>query len=66
MDRLAKALGTTAAELLPETASPDTLPILREQARALFEALIKTADRETFLMLNPLLIRLNESPNQRR
>ena len=66
VDRLAKALGTTAAELLPETASPDTLPILREQAKVLFEALIKTADRETFLMLNPLLIRLNESPNQRR
>ncbi|MEJ7636429.1 MAG: hypothetical protein WKF75_00175 [Singulisphaera sp.] len=63
MDRLAKALGTTVADLLPATASPDTLPILREQARALFDSLLRTADRETLLMLNPLLARLHESPS---
>ena len=65
-DRLAKALGTTVADLLPSAASPDTLPILRDQARALFESLLRTADRETLLMLNPLLARLNESPGQHR
>ena len=64
VDRLAKALGTSVADLLPTTATPETLPILREQARALFETLLRTADRETLLMLNPLLARLNESPGQ--
>ena len=66
MDRLASALGTTVADLLPTTASPETLPILRDQARALFESLLQTADRETLLMLNPLLARLIESPGQYR
>src|SRR3954469_16304319 len=31
--RLAKALGTTTTDLLPETASPDTTAILRDRAR---------------------------------
>jgi transcriptional regulator with XRE-family HTH domain len=53
--RLARALGTTYHELLPETASPDTLATLREEARRLFDALLSAADRETLLMLNPLL-----------
>jgi transcriptional regulator with XRE-family HTH domain len=30
VDRLAKALGTTIADLLPETAPQDPLPVLRE------------------------------------
>ena len=64
VDRLAKALGTTGQELLPITASPDTLAVLREQAKRLFESLLQAADRETLLMLNPLLARLNESMNR--
>jgi transcriptional regulator with XRE-family HTH domain len=61
LDRLAKALGTTGQELLPTTPSPDTLAVLREQAQRLFSSLLQAADRETLLMLNPLLARLDES-----
>jgi transcriptional regulator with XRE-family HTH domain len=53
--RLARALGTTSHDLMPETAPPDTLVTLREQARQLFDSLLSAADRETLLMLNPLL-----------
>src|SRR5947207_16005891 len=60
VDRLAKALGTTINDLLPQAASPDTLTVLREQAQRLFDALVKHADRETFLLLNPLLQRLSD------
>ena len=64
VDRLAKALGTTAQELIPTTASPETLAVLHEQAKKLFESILVAADRETLLMLNPLLARLNESLNR--
>jgi transcriptional regulator with XRE-family HTH domain len=64
--RLAKALGTTAQELMPETAPPDTTAVLRDQARALFEALLTAADRETLLMLNPLLAQLATASERRR
>jgi transcriptional regulator with XRE-family HTH domain len=56
--RLAQALGTTAHDLLPQKAPPDTITALRDQARGLFNALLGAADRETLLMLNPLLARL--------
>lgn len=62
VDRLATALGTTVADLLPATSSPDTMTVLRDQARKLFDSLVATADRETLLMLNPLLARLIEPP----
>ncbi len=65
VDRLAKALGTTIADLLPETAPTDSLPVLREQAAKLTETL-KEADRETLTMIVPLLNRLLESPTRRR
>lgn len=61
VDRLAKALGTTVAELLPTEGPVDTETVLREQAKVLFESLVRLADRDTFLMLNPLLARLLES-----
>lgn len=61
VDRLATALGTTLTDLLPTTPSPDTLPILQERAQGLFDSLMQRADRETLLMLNPLLARLVES-----
>lgn len=64
VDRLAKALGTTGQDLLPITPSADTLALLREQAQRLFTSLLQAADRETLLMLNPLLARLNESMNR--
>ena len=66
LDRLATALGTTAADLLPASEPPDSLPVLRDQARKLFETLMVEGDRETLLLLNPLLNRLLESPTRRR
>jgi transcriptional regulator with XRE-family HTH domain len=64
--RLARALGTTSHDLMPEAAPPDTMAVLREQARGLFDALLAAADRETLLMLNPLLARLVEASERRR
>jgi transcriptional regulator with XRE-family HTH domain len=64
VDRLASALGTTAVDLLPAITSPDTLTVLRDQARHLFNALVQAADREGLQMLCPLLARLNESMNR--
>lgn len=64
VDRLASALGTTAVDLLPATTSPDTLAVLRDQAKQLFSALVQAADREGLQMLCPLLARLNESMNR--
>jgi len=58
---LAAALGCTLSELLPTTAPPGTDALLRERAREVFDALLRSADRETLLMLNPLLARLAES-----
>lgn len=63
--RLAKALGTSIVDLLPEEDVPDPLPLLKEQAGKLGEAL-KASDRETLLMIVPLLARLLESPTRRR
>jgi transcriptional regulator with XRE-family HTH domain len=64
--RLARALGTTSHDLLPAAAAPDTMAVLRDQARGLFEALLAAADRETLLMLNPLLARLVEASERSR
>lgn len=50
-NRLAKALATTVAELLPTTTSPDTEAALRHQAQRLFEALVRAADREALFLL---------------
>jgi hypothetical protein len=42
------------------------MAVLREQARRLFEALLAAADRETLVMLNPLLARLVEASERTR
>lgn len=55
VDRLAKALGASVTGLLPAMPSPDTLAVLRDQAKSLSDGLIRTADRETLLTLCPLL-----------
>jgi transcriptional regulator with XRE-family HTH domain len=60
VDRLATALGTSVQDLLPTSPSRDTTAILRERAKRLFDALLQSADRETLLMLCPLLARLGE------
>jgi transcriptional regulator with XRE-family HTH domain len=59
--RLAAALGTPLADLLPTDPPPDDLAVLRRQAKELSDALVRSADRETLLMLVPLLARLGES-----
>ena len=64
--RLAKALATTPQDLMPATASPDTTAVLQERARGLFEALLAVADRETLLLLNPLLAQLTAASERRR
>jgi transcriptional regulator with XRE-family HTH domain len=64
--RLAHALGTSSHDLIPEAPPPDPTAVLREQARRLFEALLAAADRETLLMLNPLLARLAEASGRTR
>lgn len=61
LDRLAKALGTSATDLLPTTAPPDSMVVLRERAKKLFDAVLQSADRDALMMLNPLLARLGES-----
>ena len=63
--RLAKALGTSIADLLPEEGMQDSLPLLKEQVGKLSKAM-DAADRDTLLMLVPLLARLLESPTRRR
>lgn len=64
--RLARAMGTTSHDLLPVAAPPDSTAMLRTQAKRLFDALLTAADRETLLMLNPLLARLTEATERRR
>lgn len=59
--RLADALGTSANDLLPSAGPSDTLPMLKDQAKRLFDSLLQKSDRESLLMLNPLLARLLES-----
>jgi hypothetical protein len=51
---------------MPEVAPSDTMAILRDQARGLFDSLLAAADRETLLMLNPLLARLAEAAERSR
>ena len=66
MERLANALGVGLGEFLPEISPPDSTEVLKAQALRLTTTLLETADRETLLMLNPLLARLLEAPNRRR
>ena len=59
--RLAQALHTTSANLLPSVAAPETRDFLKEQATRLFEKLIQKADRDTLLLLCPLLRLLSDA-----
>ncbi len=66
VDRLAKALFTTAADLLPAAAPADPLAAMQEQARRLFDGLLEGSDRELLAMLNSLLFRLTEAQSKGR
>src|SRR3954468_22582684 len=52
VERLAGALGVKAADLLPEEGDHKTVEVMKEQAKALFEQLMKRGDRETLALLN--------------
>jgi transcriptional regulator with XRE-family HTH domain len=59
--RLADALGTTPADLLPSAETPDAVAVLREQNRHLFNALLETKDEAVLSLLAQLLARLAET-----
>ena len=65
MGKLAAALGAGVSELIPLPVPADPAAVPREQARALFEGLMKTADPQTFALLNPFLALLVESSGKR-
>src|ERR1700729_1314575 len=61
--RIARALGTTVADLLPsDDSNADlSLPVLTDQAKRLFETVLRGQDPAFFLMVNQILARLAES-----
>jgi transcriptional regulator with XRE-family HTH domain len=63
--KVAAALGVGIAELLPDELAADPTAVAREQAQKLFTALLKTADPQTFALLNPFLALLVESAGKR-
>jgi transcriptional regulator with XRE-family HTH domain len=62
--RLARALGVAVADLLPTAPAPDDLAAARQQARRLFDGLLRTEDRAVLLLLTQLLARLAEATNR--
>src|SRR4051794_2809464 len=62
--RLALALGVPVAELLPTTPGPDDLTVTRQQAKRLFEELLRSEDRAVLLVLIQVLARLAEATNR--
>lgn len=58
LDRLARALGTTAVDMLPAPVDADVVSELRERTRRLFDGVLGRADRDTLAMLATLLGRL--------
>lgn len=59
--RLAVALGSTVADLVPATETPDTDGTLRTEIRRLTAGLLESADRDTLLLLAQLLSRLSQT-----
>jgi transcriptional regulator with XRE-family HTH domain len=62
MDRLASALGTTLAGMLPDGDAPAETDTLRAEAERLFRGIVGSADRETLRALVPLLARFADEP----
>jgi transcriptional regulator with XRE-family HTH domain len=61
LDRIAKALSVSIADLLPSTPPPDTTAQLKERVRLLSERLVQAADRQTLSLAAQFLARLNET-----
>ena len=59
--RLAAALGTAIAELLPTPVPPQDLDVLRQRARTSFDSLLTTNNRQTHSLLNQFIARLVET-----
>ena len=66
VDRLAVALGTTSHDLLPLADRPDTVEALKGRARELFETLMRVADHDDLILVNPFLAKLVESATSGR
>jgi transcriptional regulator with XRE-family HTH domain len=64
-DKLATALGVNLADLFPLPLKGDPATVSRAHARHLFDALLKSADQQTFALLNPFLALLVESSGKR-
>ena len=62
--RLAVSLGVPIADLLPTTPGPDELTVTRQQAKRLFDSLLRSEDRAVLLLLTQLLARLSEATNR--
>jgi transcriptional regulator with XRE-family HTH domain len=65
VDKLASALGVGVNDLIRSMNDIDPSVVSREQARTLFESLLKKADQQTFAMLNPFLALLIEAAGKR-
>ncbi|HEX3151648.1 MAG TPA: helix-turn-helix domain-containing protein [Gemmataceae bacterium] len=66
LQRLSAALGTTAHDLLPLSEPTDPLEHLKGRGQALFDELLRRADRELMQVVVPLLARLVEGPARNR
>lgn len=65
VERLAAVVGASVTDLLPTSADPDPLPVLKDQAKELLDGLLEKGDREVFLRLNPMLALLAEAVARR-
>jgi transcriptional regulator with XRE-family HTH domain len=61
VEKLATSLGAEITDLIPIAPIANHSAVAREQARDLFDNLLKTADQQTFALLNPFLALLVES-----
>lgn len=61
LEKLAKSLGVTVADLVPPERPPDPLAQLRERFRHLTTRLGQTADKETLALAVQFLARLAET-----
>ena len=66
VERLAAALGTGVADLLPANSPPDPLPGLRADARRMLEELERVGDATAFTRLTALLAAVLEAARRRR
>ncbi len=64
--RLADALGTSMAELLPSLGPAEPAAVLREQARKLFDGLVKSEDEAVLSLLAQMLARLADAVSAER